>query len=78
MVDIHGVEMLENLNRIIPSRLEIVLGGLATSLVDVWVRMLQHWRSTVGIPENVISLTRLPHCPIVRERYAWDEDIVTI
>ena len=23
-------------------------------------------------------LARLPDCPVIREQYAWDEDIVTI
>ena len=74
----HGVEMPENLNRIVPSGLEIVLGGLETSLIDVWVRMLRHRRSMIGIPGNIMVLARLPNCPVIREQYAWDEDIVTI
>ena len=32
--------MPKNLNRAVSHGLEIVLGGLETSLVDVWVRML--------------------------------------
>lgn len=32
----------------------------------------------VGILGNIMSVTRLPDCPVVREQYAWDEDIVTI
>lgn len=32
--------MPKNLNRAVSNGLEIVLGGLETSLVDVWVRML--------------------------------------
>ena len=32
----------------------------------------------VGILGNIMSVTRLPDCPVIREQYAWDEDIVTI
>ena len=63
--------MPENLNRIVPSGLEIVLGGLETSLIDVWVRMLRHRKSMIGIPCNIMVLARLPDCPVIREQYAW-------
>ena len=32
----------------------------------------------IGIPGNIMALTRLPDCPVMREQNARDEDIVTI